>query len=450
MSAPAKGPPPSEGVLCHRPPVIPGPAGAVQRALAQGRSSAEAQGLKASTSKQAPLSLDALPDEDFSKGPWLAALDFIQREGARTGALQVTRLRELRKGATSKRIGHLVVMVKSMSPTGEGDMFAIVKDPSGTLEGTLHRKLLADAQLGPITTGTVLVLQQVALFRPVPRTCYLNIVSSNVLKIFPTKTPRPVSGGSLRASPDPALAEPSWGNFDLPTNSNSLKSLPRSRETASAAGEDLPRNATNVYNCETPQRDSSLRTSADFARMKIGDVAGLSTRLEDLLPELPSQRTGSASGAIGSDGNPDTPGPPSATPSELDNLPWGGGDQTARSSRPSVALPGATPRQNANRGTHPAAANGGVPAGVAMTRLNLSGNVALSVELPSGETVRTGPSQGSGPGQGVENSKRGREALSVDIQQLLAGLDEEDWFMPGEDALPPNKKSRELEESLPF
>lgn len=81
-SAPAKN---SESALCPLPPVIPGPAGAVQRALAQGRSSAEASGLKASTSKQAPLSLESLPDEDFSKGPWLAALDYIRREQARTG-----------------------------------------------------------------------------------------------------------------------------------------------------------------------------------------------------------------------------------------------------------------------------------------------------------------------------------------------------------------------------
>lgn len=75
--------------------VIPGPAGAVQRALAQGRSSAEAQNHKPSSSKQAPLSQEGIADEDFSKGPWLAALQFIRsvesKEGACCALLAVNR-----------------------------------------------------------------------------------------------------------------------------------------------------------------------------------------------------------------------------------------------------------------------------------------------------------------------------------------------------------------------
>jgi hypothetical protein len=82
-----------EEVQSAVPLVIPGPAGAVQRALAQGRSSAEAQIHKSSSSKQAPLSQEGFTDEDFSKGPWLAALQFIRsvqsREGARPALLAV-------------------------------------------------------------------------------------------------------------------------------------------------------------------------------------------------------------------------------------------------------------------------------------------------------------------------------------------------------------------------
>jgi hypothetical protein len=66
--------------------VIPGPAGAVQRALAQGRSSAEAQIHKPSSSKQAPLSQEGITDEDFSKGPWLTALQFIRSVESKEGA----------------------------------------------------------------------------------------------------------------------------------------------------------------------------------------------------------------------------------------------------------------------------------------------------------------------------------------------------------------------------
>lgn len=250
------------------------------------------------------------------------------------------------------------------------------------------------------------------------------------LQIFPTRTPRPVMSGSLRASSDPALAEPSWSDFDLPTGSSSLGSLSRGHQNASRPGRDVPRNATN---CETPRSDNTLRrTSADFEGLKISDGGGLRTGLEDLLPELPSQRTGSSSGAVASFEKPDTPRPTSATSSRLDGPLWSGGDQTGRSSRPSVVLQAATPKQDANHETSPTAASARVPAGdTATTKTNPTENEGLDAQLPRNESVRTGHLDGSGPGPGAADLKRGRGALSVDIQQLLAGLDEEDWFMPG-------------------
>ncbi|WJX54490.1 hypothetical protein P8452_40367 [Trifolium repens] len=64
-------------------------------------------------------------------------------------------------------------------------MTVTLKDPTGTIGASIHRKVFTKVEFGKdITVGSVLFLQKVAVFSPNGSTCYLNITLSNIVKVF--------------------------------------------------------------------------------------------------------------------------------------------------------------------------------------------------------------------------------------------------------------------------
>ncbi|QCE12947.1 hypothetical protein DEO72_LG10g4198 [Vigna unguiculata] len=77
---------------------------------------------------------------------------------------------------------HSYVVVKECKPNGLGDMLITIKDPTDTAKASLHNKVLSDREFGSdIGVGSVLLLKEVAIFRPFG---YLNITLRNIVKVF--------------------------------------------------------------------------------------------------------------------------------------------------------------------------------------------------------------------------------------------------------------------------
>ncbi|KAL2342338.1 hypothetical protein Fmac_003623 [Flemingia macrophylla] len=146
--------------------VIPGPAGAVQAVMRnRGRL----------TTQECLRRIDSESDHHFSGNPWLCALQFVRSRGDDVAPLS----------SINERVPLVVVLVKSCTPNGFGDMMVTVKDPTSTVGASVHRKVLAHAEFGKdISVGSVLVLEKVAVFSPSRSISFLNIMLNNVVKVF--------------------------------------------------------------------------------------------------------------------------------------------------------------------------------------------------------------------------------------------------------------------------
>ncbi|XP_067869387.1 homologous recombination OB-fold protein [Heterodontus francisci] len=131
-------------------------------------------------------------DDDFGRGPWTAmkAELSIDEEDADCFLRSYSIIMVLRKAALKQlpkgKVPNMAVLVKSLMRTNT-DASAIFKDPSGEMQGTIHRQLLVE-QPNNLKVGTVLLLKQVGVFSPSLRNHYLNITPSNVIRIYPQGT----------------------------------------------------------------------------------------------------------------------------------------------------------------------------------------------------------------------------------------------------------------------
>uniref|UniRef100_A0A672SGA3 Si:dkey-260c8.8 n=1 Tax=Sinocyclocheilus grahami TaxID=75366 RepID=A0A672SGA3_SINGR len=82
-------------------------------------------------------------------------------------------LRQLAKNKVLKSITHT-----------QADAKAVFRDPTGEMQGTVHRRLV-EKRLGELKTGAVLLLKQVGVFSPSHRNHYLNVTPNNLLRIYP-------------------------------------------------------------------------------------------------------------------------------------------------------------------------------------------------------------------------------------------------------------------------
>ncbi|XP_034047129.1 homologous recombination OB-fold protein [Thalassophryne amazonica] len=92
----------------------------------------------------------------------------------------------LRKAAlkqlSKNKVPNMAVVLKSIVHT-HTDAKAVFKDPTGEIQGTVHRRLLED-RLEDLKVGAVLLLKQVGVFSPSHRNHYLNVTTNNLLKIY--------------------------------------------------------------------------------------------------------------------------------------------------------------------------------------------------------------------------------------------------------------------------
>lgn len=138
----------------------------------------------------------AAADDDFSRDPWLFALEFIRREGlVDNGGTIGTPLSWIKTEPKlgNRKVAQVVAIIKSCTPNGLGDLMVTLKDPTGTVDASIHGKVLVEGRFAKdITVGTVLILQKVSIFSPICSARYLNITLNNVIKAIPKDT-KPLS-----------------------------------------------------------------------------------------------------------------------------------------------------------------------------------------------------------------------------------------------------------------
>ncbi|KAL8613056.1 hypothetical protein ACOMHN_008825 [Nucella lapillus] len=86
--------------------------------------------------------------------------------------------RQLPKGKVPLMVG----VLESIDLQGT-DASVVLRDPTGQMQGTLHREAVKDFSVD-LQTGAALVLRQVSVISPSSRTHYLNITSGNIVAIY--------------------------------------------------------------------------------------------------------------------------------------------------------------------------------------------------------------------------------------------------------------------------
>ncbi|XP_053471556.1 homologous recombination OB-fold protein-like isoform X2 [Ictalurus furcatus] len=147
-----------------------------------------AHGAVASTSSEVPSS-QVNDEEEFSVGPWAAMKAEMGLDERNPSCFlhSYSIVMVLRKAASRQlsmnKVPNMAVMLKSILHT-HGDAIAVFRDPTGEMQGTVHRRLLEERQ-GELKTGAVLLLKQVSVFSPSNRNHYLNVTPNNLLRIYP-------------------------------------------------------------------------------------------------------------------------------------------------------------------------------------------------------------------------------------------------------------------------
>ncbi|XP_059143164.1 uncharacterized protein LOC131930613 [Physella acuta] len=115
-------------------------------------------------------------------------------------------LKASRKVLHRGKIPLLVGIIENLELQGSDASF-IIRDTTGKMNGSLHRDLVRDPGTA-LQSGSVLVLRQVSVISPSPRTHYLNVTPGNIVLIYTSSDGRGVfkrPWSPLAASPDTKL-----------------------------------------------------------------------------------------------------------------------------------------------------------------------------------------------------------------------------------------------------
>ncbi|GJR16756.1 transposase, MuDR, MULE transposase domain protein [Tanacetum coccineum] len=131
-------------------------------------------------------SIDNVSEADnFKRRPWITALEFINNNGEIGGGCFGDIKSHLKKGKLKK----VVAINTSCKPHVLGDINVTLKDPSGTMSGTIHYKvLLDDGYDKAIKVGSALILHNVSVLYDKSSNYYINITTKNLVKIFQKDT----------------------------------------------------------------------------------------------------------------------------------------------------------------------------------------------------------------------------------------------------------------------
>nr|XP_028692395.1 uncharacterized protein C17orf53 homolog isoform X2 [Macaca mulatta] len=133
-------------------------------------------------------SSQASMEEDFGRGPWLtmkSALGLDERD-PNCFLCTYSIVMVLRKAALKQlprnKVPNMAVMIKSLTRSTM-DASVVFKDPTGEMQGTVHRLLLETRQ-NELKPGSVLLLKQIGVFSPSLRNHYLNVTPNNLVHIY--------------------------------------------------------------------------------------------------------------------------------------------------------------------------------------------------------------------------------------------------------------------------
>ncbi|XP_036609528.1 homologous recombination OB-fold protein [Trichosurus vulpecula] len=127
-------------------------------------------------------------EEDFEHGPWLtmkAELGLDDQDPAcflHTYSIVMVLRKAALKQLPRNKVPTMAVMIKSLS-RNTVDASVVFKDPTGEMQGTVHRLLLEERQ-NELRTGSVLLLKQIGVFSPSLRNHYLNVTPNNLVQIY--------------------------------------------------------------------------------------------------------------------------------------------------------------------------------------------------------------------------------------------------------------------------
>ncbi|XP_053531917.1 homologous recombination OB-fold protein isoform X1 [Ictalurus punctatus] len=147
-----------------------------------------AHGAVACTRSEVPSS-QVNDEEEFSVGPWAAMKAEMGLDERNPSCFLhlYSVVMVLRKAASRQvsmnKVPNMAVVLKSILHT-QGDAIAVFRDPTGEMQGTVHRRLLEERQ-GELKTGAVLLLKQVSVFSTSNQNHYLNVTPNNLLRIYP-------------------------------------------------------------------------------------------------------------------------------------------------------------------------------------------------------------------------------------------------------------------------
>uniref|UniRef100_A0A3Q3D4S2 Homologous recombination factor with OB-fold n=1 Tax=Hippocampus comes TaxID=109280 RepID=A0A3Q3D4S2_HIPCM len=127
-------------------------------------------------------------EEEELGGPWAAMkaeMGLDERNPAcflRSFSVVMVLRKAALKQLNKNKVPNMAVMLKSINHT-HTDAKAVFRDPTGEIQGTVHRRLLEE-RLGELKVGAVLLLKQVGVFSPSHRNHYLNVTPNNLLRIY--------------------------------------------------------------------------------------------------------------------------------------------------------------------------------------------------------------------------------------------------------------------------
>eukprot|EP00066_Takifugu_rubripes_P013256 XP_011602522.1 PREDICTED: uncharacterized protein C17orf53 homolog [Takifugu rubripes] len=137
---------------------------------------------------QSQVSSSQAEDDDFGGGAWAAMKAEIGLDERNPSCflhsysvVMVLRKAALKRLAKNK-VPNMAVLLKSIVHT-HADARAVFKDPTGEIQGTVHRRLLEE-RVEELKVGAVLLLKQVGVFSPSHRNHYLNVTPNNLLRIY--------------------------------------------------------------------------------------------------------------------------------------------------------------------------------------------------------------------------------------------------------------------------
>ncbi|PWA74694.1 hypothetical protein CTI12_AA249600 [Artemisia annua] len=101
---------------------------------------------------------DVTEDEHFTSGPWLSAIHKLLND---KGVIVTGCLGDIKNNCVKGKLELVVAVIKSCMPNVLGKLTVTLKDPTGTISGTIHHKVLTEeaGYKNSIKVGAVLVLR---------------------------------------------------------------------------------------------------------------------------------------------------------------------------------------------------------------------------------------------------------------------------------------------------